>query len=643
MEESKSRVARRSSRPSATLIIKAAAVALVGVALVGSALRMLSTVAGATAEADSARNELLAGAAMVKSSATTLTPEQGTLADSHFRSAEAHFAHLHAVLSQGPVMGVARRLPWFGTQARAAEYLADIGVHLSRTGELAVQAITVALAEVPAGASAHSNPGQRVLQTLQALDPKLGQMTTEIDLAAVDRARIPTTGLLPQLQNALTQLDNKVNTKTLRDGIMTFRAQEPALQRLLGAPVAQTYLVLQQDPAELRATGGFIGSVGFLSFDQGKLAPFDPVDVSVIDRTYQGALYGFGASTNVAVPPPLAKTFHLTSLALRDSNWSPDFRASAQEAELLLKQESGRTVDGVVAIDPYLIGRLLTVVGPITVPETGDTVDANNFFSTTLNRVELNQTTNRKSFLSYAAKAIFSKLLVMPPKQWLPMLQVLSWGCASRSLQAYFHDPEAEALVNRYHCGGQIEPLSSDGVMVVTSNVGGNKDDFWLQRTYDLKIGVNADGSAKHTLHIHYSGLSPHGVQLTKYWGYTGWLRIYLPPSSGLVLSSGAQLQEATDLGRRVLQGWIYVPFNVAVDVTVVYSVGPADMHASNGRLDLLWQKQAGRPADPITVEVSPPTGWKLTGAQMGKAGAADPVTTDLSVDRAFAFTFASS
>jgi hypothetical protein len=63
-------------------------------------------------------------------------------------------------------------------------------------------------------------------------------------------------------------------------------------------------------------------------------------------------------------------------------------------------------------------------------------------------------------------------------------------------------------------------------------------------------------------------------------------------------------------------------------------------MHASNGHLDLVWQKQAGRPADVASVEVIPPSGWKLASAQVGKAQLPDPVSTDLSVDRAFAFTF---
>jgi hypothetical protein len=619
-------------------------VAVVILLVAGTALglRVRSTLLEINADAGIGRDQLLAGAHLVKVGGANLTVEQSTMATSYFQSAQNRFRHARDALKHDRLTQVMARLPWLGDQVGAATELSDMGVHLARTGELGVDALKAVLPVRAPVVSPAGNPGQKILQTLDALDPKLSAIAAEIDQAAADRAHIPRTGLLPPLTKAIRQLDQKVDIKSLRDGVAGLRAQQPAIRQLLGQSGAQSYLVLQQDPAELRATGGFIGSVGFLTFDGGKMEPYNPIDVYAIDRNAAGQVYGFaGASTGVAPPAPLAKTFRLNSWTLRDSNWSPDFPTSAAQAEFFLKREAGKTVDGVIAIDPYFIARLLTVVGPTTVPETGDVVDANNFFSTTLNRVQMNEdAATHKSFLSFAAKAIFPRLLAVPPSKWLSMLEVLSWGCDSRSLQAHFTNAQLQALVDRYHCGGQLQPLRSDGLMVVDSNVGGNKDDFWLQRKYALKIELNQDGSAKHTLHIHYSGLTPHGVQLTKYWGFTGWLRVYLPPSSSLITSSGAQIEEATDLGRRVLQGWVYVPFYQTLDVTIVYSVGASDMYPSNGGLHLIWQKQAGRPADAATVEVTPPWGWKLATAQVGKAKESDPITTDLSVDRAFTFTF---
>ena len=52
----------------------------------------------------------------------------------------------------------------------------------------------------------------------------------------------------------------------LRDGLELAQA----LPSLLGADKPAEYLLLAQNPDELRATGGFIGAVGVLTLDQGR-------------------------------------------------------------------------------------------------------------------------------------------------------------------------------------------------------------------------------------------------------------------------------------------------------------------------------------------------------------------------------------
>jgi hypothetical protein len=131
---------------------------------------------------------------------------------------------------------------------------------------------------------------------------------------------------------------------------------------------------------------------------------------------------------------------------------------------------------------------------------------------------------------------------------------------------------------------------------------------------------------------------------LTGSWGYTGWLRIYLPPSATMVSSSGAELKAADDLGRRVLQGWLYVPFDQTVDVTVAYDLTPAAAKDASRHLDLYWQKQAGRLADPISIDLQLPAGWKLQSARAGSSSLhAAKISSDLSVDRTFSFDYGPS
>jgi hypothetical protein len=615
------------------LIFLTLTIVLVGLGLLG--LKTKSMVAQVSIESSLGRTELLAGADSLRSGGAGVTSAQAQVAARHFGAATAHFERAHGLLTTSRLVHALRGLPWLGTQVSAATSLSDIGTHASKAGSLISDTLATALKAQPSG-TAGSDPGKKIIELLDALDPKLDQLTAELERVRADRSRIPSTGLIPQLSSAVTQIDRKVDLAALQNGLTDLRREEPGVRQILAATDSRSYLVLEQDPAELRATGGFIGSVGFLRFNHGSMGEFAPEDIDHFDRPGGPELLGPpGTPSHVDAPYPLQYVFHLQSWAMRDSNWSPDFPTAARQVEFFLDREAKRHVDGVIAIDPYLIASLLEITGPITVPETGDTVDSKNFYSLTLHRLELNTSVNRKDFLGQASRQILPKLLSLPVDQWFKVFQVLQTGCDRRSLQVYFHDAVAQSVVARHQCGGEVRSQQGDYLMINESNVGGNKDDFWLKRQYSLQLVVQPDGAVHHVLHLHYDGLTDHGFLLTGRWGYTGWLRVYLPSTASFKSSSGADLRATKDLGKSVLEGWFYVQFNSSRDITINYDL-PA-LPGGTSRLDLTWQKQPGRFADPVSVEVGLPSGWKMLSRKVGTTAAADgPIRTDLMTDRTF-------
>jgi len=555
-----------------------------------------------------------------------------------FRHGEEHFTHARDLLDRGRLVGILGLVPLVGRQLAAGTNLADMGIHLSRIGEDLAQAVGGVRANTSVTNSL-SDPGQQILSLLAAVEPTLPLVQTELARIREDRGRIPSWGLIPPLSTNIGRLDAKMSLLPV-GAVSDLRADIPGIRSLLSANGPTTYLVLDQDPAELRGSGGFVGTIAFLSFNRGKMAPFEAMDVDRIDTGPGGVfvLGGPGTANHVDLPPPLHTAFPiLPSWELRDANWSPDFPTAAQQSEFLLQREAGIKVGGVVAIDPYLVERLLTIAGPVKVPETGDIVDQHNFFSTTFKRSELDYSSHRKDFVGHAANAIVSRVLALPSNQWPAVLDAIRLGCDTRSLQAYFHDAQAEALAKRHNCGGQVQTPRTDSVMVVEANVGGNKDDFWMKRSYSLQIGVNTDGTSRHTLKLHHFDLTSHG-DLTG--PYRGWLRLYLPSETTRVSVNGAKLDEVTELGRRVLQGWFYVQFNQAADVTVIYDEPAPKMSGGAQHLVLLWQKQAGLPTVPIEVTVEPSEQWRPTGVTGGgnQKASSGKISTDLSVDRQFVF-----
>ena len=100
-------------------------------------------------------------------------------------------------------------------------------------------------------------------------------------------------------------------------------------------------------------------------------------------------------------------------------------------------------------------------------------------------------------------------------------------------------------------------------------------------------------------------------------------------------------MKPSTDLSHAVLEGWFYLQFDHSTDITVVYDEGPTVTGASEHMLQLLWQKQSGRVADPVTVTLELPAGWRLKAAATGAPeGPRAVIATDLGVDRLFHFVY---
>ena len=148
---------------------------------------------------------------------------------------------------------------------------------------------------------------------------------------------------------------------------------------MLGAGEPRTYLVLFTTPSESRGLGGFIGSYGELTVDDGRLTlsnfgraqDLDAAAVQAGARVegHEAFLrqYGrFGYGDDGAVG----------NAAFRNLAMSPDFPTVAEIGASLYEQTTGREVDGVIAMDPFVVSALLRYVGTIDLPTVGVQLDA---------------------------------------------------------------------------------------------------------------------------------------------------------------------------------------------------------------------------------------------------------------------------
>ena len=269
----------------------------------------------------------------------------------------------------GPLLWAARGLgwvPWVGPTVRAGPDLVEAGALYLDVGIAAWEAAGEPLAQGMADDRGLQEVAPAVIRGIAAhraeLDAAVEQARRAADLiAGIDAKR-----LLPPLGEPLARVQGILPLATA--GLEAL----PLLPSVAPAEGTRTYLLLAQNNDELRATGGFISSIGTLSFVDGVPA-LGPMQDS----------YAVEDWTKAHPDPPEALREHMgiDLWTTRDGNWSPDFPTSARDVAALYELNQGTEVHGVIAVDMAAAIRLLEVLTPLTLPG-GATVEPGQVMET---------------------------------------------------------------------------------------------------------------------------------------------------------------------------------------------------------------------------------------------------------------------
>ena len=159
----------------------------------------------------------------------------------------------------------------------------------------------------------------------------------------------------------------------------TLQRTAELLPAMLGGDEKRTWLMLFQNPAELRSLGGMPGATAVLTAENGR-----------VELAEQGT-----AAISRYPSPVMELDPELTALyGNRPAVWFsgttvlPDFALAAPIAREMWEREHGTSADGVVSIDPIALSYMLEPTGPIQLP-TGETLTADNAVDLLLNEVYL--------------------------------------------------------------------------------------------------------------------------------------------------------------------------------------------------------------------------------------------------------------
>lgn len=505
---------------------------------------------------------------------------------------------------------VARFVPVLSSQRSGLVRLVDDSATALSTGrDLVVQADSlvaegkVSGAQVPIGALVKFEGDLRVAGTR---------------IAALDRSGSGLMGPLGKARRQFNTLVGSTGTRLVNDADAV-----KVGQLLLGSGGTRHYFMALENDAEMRDQGAIL-SYALITIDKGH-----------VQVTQHGSILtpvqipGKGVSTTLLLkspaPTPIpAGTAAVFGSILPTATWqsvnaTADFGFSAKAMQDMYHQATGQSVDGVLALDVPALSALLSVVGPVTVPDVGQQITADNAGAVILHDLydsfPVNQQVVRKELLSEVVTEVVNRLSAgaFDP---LPLAQQLATAAAGGHMRVWSGDTQEEKTLERVGLGGGPGVTRPDRTFhLAVENRNATKLDYYVRTAATQTVRITSNGTAivKTTVIIHNGApvgakpsyqLGPDGYGTTQPGEYWAWVLLWGPAGSdqaGSVSESGLQLSQT--IADRIYAGQTR---QVVFDTVIPKAV-------RNGKLDLRYVPQPRLAPAGLSVIIDAP-GWKIGG-----------------------------
>jgi len=447
-------------------------------------------------------------------------------------------------------------------------------------------------------------------QTLDLISPDLDKVGAEMEmaqkeLAMIDENRYPKEIRGKQVRSKITAIKS-----TVGESAQLLTQAKPLIKLLpdlLGNPDPKTYMILFQNDAELRPTGGFLTAYAFMKVSKGKIDLLSSYDIYDLDARF---------NKKVPAPDAIKKYLNETYLNLRNANMSPDFKVSMDLFTKYYNDIPGMThPDGIIALDTQLPVEILKVIGPIGVGGWG------NFSADIDPRCNCPQVvyaleeiadrptntirTGRKAVLGPLMHSMMANAMGSPKHLWPKLLNVALDSIKQKHLLFYFFEDETQLVAEDFNAAGRITPYEYDYLHVNDANLGGAKTDMFITREVEQEIELS-NGVVTKTVSISYNNPTKgdncnlEAGQLCLNGTYRDFIRLLVPKGSNLISVVGSEVKEivSEDLDKTVFEAFFTMRPQSQSKIVFKYELPAIDLSTYR----MLIQKQPGTPAIKHTI-----------------------------------------
>lgn len=446
-------------------------------------------------------------------------------------------------------------------------------------------------------------------ETLDKITPELDKVAVSFEAAQkeldqIDVNRYPETFMGKNVRSKVVSLKSTVS----ETHVLLTQAKPliKLLPSLLGNPNAKQYMLLFQNDAELRPTGGFMTAYAFLKVTKGKIEPQSSYDIYYLDSRF---------NKKVPAPEPIQKYLNEKYLNLRNININPDFKVSMDLFAKYYGDTGGPKPDGIIAMDTQVPVEILKIIGPIGVGGWGNFTAENSpkcdcpqvvyALEEIADRPTSSIRTDRKAVLGPLMHSMLANAMGSPKHLWPKLVNVLLEAIKEKHLIFYFYDEKTQAVAEEFNAAGRIKDYAYDYLHINDANLGGAKTDMFIKRDVEQEIEVS-NGVVTKTVTLNYnnptkgSNCNLEAGQLCLNGTYRDFVRLYVPKGSKLISVVGSEVKEQVteDLGKTVFEAFFTMRPQSSSKIVFKYELPSLDLSTYK----LLIQKQPGLPTIKYTT-----------------------------------------
>ena len=440
------------------------------------------------------RGDLQAGRRALEGARRSLLAGDIDTARSDFAQAGIHFGSATRI-ANGFAGKSAAALPAVGNTVDLARGLSEAGSDLAAAGI----DLSGALGSLPDGIDSLAPSGGRLpLDAYASILPSLRAAEAETASAAQVLDEAPTSFTVGPALDALW--DARLATQQASQALSAARELMEGLPSFAGEGGERRYLVVAQNPAELRGTGGIWGAYAIMTFRDGRLSISDTAPIQTL------------ADPPAAEVPAPSKDYARNydqfggAASWHNLNMTPDFPSAAQAALANYRAGQGTQLDGVIAVDPYAFKSMLAVTGGVSIPGVSGRLNVTNVVNFTTNEAYslFPSPKDRKIVLGAVAAGVLQRFLGVRGSG-IPRLRALGDAVSGGHLLVYSTNRAFQDGLETAGAAGRFwAPPDSDVAAVTVNNASGSKVDYYAVRavSYDVRLGAAHDAVADLTAQI---------------------------------------------------------------------------------------------------------------------------------------------